>query len=105
MKMYILIRDSVPDAMAPVIAAHASLACYKKFEQDENMQRWIKTVFKKVVCKVNATEFDNAKREGKHLVLTESALNDAEVCLTFCPRESYGKQFKFFRMWHPDAKI
>ncbi len=102
MKMYILIRESVPSKMAPVIAAHASLACYKKFEEDENMQNWINSIFKKVVCKVNDKEFENAKKEGQHLILTESALNNEEVAIAFSPRAEYSKQFRFFRMWSPD---
>ncbi|MCE7992342.1 MAG: hypothetical protein HEP71_10190 [Roseivirga sp.] len=102
MKMYILIRDSVLPKFAPVIAAHASLACYKKFEQDEDMQHWINSVFKKVVCKVNDQEFENAKKEDKHLVLTESALDNQEVAIAFAPRAEYSKQFRFFRMWSPE---
>lgn len=99
--MYILIKDSVPDKFAPVIAAHASLACYKKFEGDQLMQEWISGIFRKVVCKVNEKEFENARKEDKHLVLTESALDNQEVCLVFCPRSEYPKAFKFFRMWKP----
>lgn len=102
MKMYILIKDSVPDKFAPVIAAHASLACYKKFEEDQDMQLWINSVFKKVVCKVNDKEFENAKKEDKHLVLTESALDNKEVAIAFSPRAEYSKQFRFFRMWTVD---
>lgn len=102
MKMYILIRESVPAKFAPVIAAHAALACYKKFEQDEDMQTWVNSVFKKVVCKVNDKEFENAKKEERHLVLTESALNNEEVAIAFSPRVEYSKQFRFFRMWSPE---
>lgn len=101
MKMYILIKDSVPDKMAPVIAAHASLAAYKHFEEDADMQAWINSVFRKVVCRVNDKEFENGRKEEKHIALTESALDNAEVCLAFCPREEYSKQFRFFRMWGP----
>ena len=38
MKMYILVKQGVPDKLVPVITAHASLACFRKFEQNENMQ-------------------------------------------------------------------
>lgn len=31
MKMYIILKDDIPDILVPVITAHASLACYKKF--------------------------------------------------------------------------
>lgn len=101
MKMYILIKDQVPDKFAPVIAAHASLACYKKYEDDADMQTWINSVFRKVVCKVNEKEFAKAKTVEKHVSLTESALDNAEVCLAFCPREEYPKAFRFYRMWTP----
>ena len=101
MKMYILIKDEVPDKMAPVIAAHASLATYKRFEQDEKMQRWIGSVFKKVVCRVSSGEFEKARQLDQHVVLTESALDHKEVCLGFCPREEYPKAFRFYKMWSP----
>lgn len=99
--MYILIKRDVPDKFVPVIAAHASLACFRKFEQNPNMQTWINGIFKKVVCAVNETEFENAKHEADHVVLTESALDNKEVCIAFCPREEYSKMFKFLKMWTP----
>lgn len=101
MKMYILMKREVPDKMVPVITAHASLACFRKFEQTENMQAWINGIFNKVVCVVNETEFANAKNEQDHIVLTESALDNQEVCIAFSPREEYSKMFKFFPMWKP----
>jgi peptidyl-tRNA hydrolase len=104
MKMYILIKENVPNKFAPVITAHASLTCYKKFEKEEEMEIWINSVFKKVVCKVNEVEFENSKSEAKNLILTESALNNEEVCIVFCPRNEYSKQFKFFRMWTPSVE-
>jgi len=101
MKMYILVKREVPDKMVPVIAAHASLACFRKFEHTANMQTWINGIFKKVVCVVSEKEFENAKKEADHLVLTESALDNQEVCIVFSPREEYAKMFKFFTMWTP----
>ncbi len=102
--MYILIKENIPNKMAPVIAAHSSLACYKSFEEDIDMKDWINGIFKKVVCKVNNKEFENAKLEDKHIVLTESALDNEEVALAFCPRQEYSKQFKFFKMWQPNKE-
>ena len=32
MKMYIVVKDNIPDKLNPDITAHASLACYKKKE-------------------------------------------------------------------------
>ncbi len=101
MKMYIVVKDTVPDKLVPVITAHASLACYKKFETNTDMQQWINSIFKKVVCVVNDAEFNRLKDEDNVLLLTESALDNAEVCLAFCPRENYPKKFKFLKMWTP----
>ncbi len=97
--MYILIKDDVPDKFAPLIAAHAALACYKKYETETDMQTWINGIFKKVVCRVNAKEFERAKTEDRQVLLTESALENAEVALAFCPRGTYSKAFRFYKMW------
>ena len=35
--MYILVKNDSPDKLVPVITAHASLACYVKFQENENM--------------------------------------------------------------------
>lgn len=101
MKMYIIVKDTVPDKLVPVITAHASLACYKKFEHNEDMIKWINETFKKVVCIANEIEFDKFKSEVDFVVLTESSLESKEVSLAFCPREEYPKKFKFLKMWTP----
>ena len=99
--MYIIVKDNIPDKLVPVITAHASLACYKKFEENEDMIKWITGVFKKVVCVVSEAEFDKFKNETDFVVLTESSLDNKEVSLAFCPREEYPKKFKFLKMWTP----
>lgn len=101
MKMYIVIKNDVPDKLVPVISAHASLACYKKFEENEDMKTWINGIFRKVVCLANETEFNLLKEEERAVLLTESSLENQEVCLAFCPREEYPKRFKFLKMWTP----
>ncbi len=99
MKMYILIREHIPIGNALVAAAHASLACYLKFQENENMQIWVNGQFYKVVCKVDDKEFNKVKKEVDNVVLTESTLNNEEVAIAFCPREEYPKYFKFFRLY------
>ena len=103
MKMYIIVKDDVPDKLVPVITAHASLACYKKFQENDIMIKWINGIFKKVVCLANEIEFDKLKNETDFVLLTESALDNKEVCLVFCPREEYSKKFKFLKMWTPQS--
>jgi len=99
MKMYILIRESVPLGKAVVAAAHASLACYLKFQTHPDVSAWLSGPFFKTVCKVNDVEFEQAKQTEDHVVLTESSLDNQEVALAFRPREEYPKQFKFLRLF------
>jgi len=101
MKMYIIVKNDIPDKLVPVVTAHASLACFRKFENDERMTNWINGVFKKVVCVVNELDFNRLKTESDSVLLTESSLENKEVCLAFCPREEYPKGFKFLKMWTP----
>lgn len=99
--MYILVLDDVPAEFVPVISAHASLACYLKYEDDHLMQKWLKSFYKKVVCTVNKKEFETAKTFENSIVLTESALDDREVAIVFCPRNEWPKPFRFYKLWKP----
>lgn len=86
LKMYTLVLDDVPFEKAINSVGHATLACYKAFEKDEWMQRWLTESFKKVTCKVNAKEFEAAKKCEKVIVITESSLGGRDVAISFCPR-------------------
>ena len=99
MKMYILIKDDVPEGFAILAAAHASLATYLKFKEDPDMQTWVSGTFYKVVCKVNDKEFQKAKTFEDHVVLTESALDHSEVAIAFKPREEWPKPFRFYKLY------
>jgi hypothetical protein len=99
MKMYILIKDSVPLGYAMVAAAHASLAAYLKFCNSEEVKRWLAGPFRKAVCRVSAEDFEKAKAIEDHVVLTESALDGQEVAIAFRPREEWPKNFKYFSLY------
>ncbi|MEL6557170.1 MAG: peptidyl-tRNA hydrolase [Bacteroidota bacterium] len=99
MKMYILIKDDVPDGFAILAAAHASLAAYLKFSDTEEVKEWLSGSFYKVVCRVNSKEFEKAKTFDDQVVLTESALDHREVAIVFKPREEWPKPFKFYKLW------
>ncbi len=73
MKMYIIVKQGIPDKLVPVITAHASLACYKKYESNDDMIKWINGIFKKVVCIATEIEFDKLKNEQNSILLTESS--------------------------------
>lgn len=55
--------------------------------------------FTKVVCIANDSEFEKLKEIDKNVILTESRLDNTEVCIAFCSREEYPKMFKFLPMW------
>lgn len=99
MKMYILIKESVPLGFAVLAAAHASLACYLKFKDTPEVAEWLSGPFYKAVCKVNDAEFEKAKECADHVVITESALQGMEIAIAFKPREEYPKAFKYFRLF------
>jgi peptidyl-tRNA hydrolase len=98
-KMYILIKDSTPFGFAPLAAAHGSLSCYLRFEQDPEMREWRRTSFRKVVCRVSEAEFERAKQFEDNVIVTESSLCGMELALVFKPRSEYPKDFKFYRLW------
>jgi peptidyl-tRNA hydrolase len=99
MKMYILIKDSIPEGFAMLAAAHASLAAYLKFQHTTEVTTWLTGPFYKVVCKVNDKEFETAKTFSDHVVLTESALDHQEVAIAFKPRDEWPKPFRFYKLY------
>ena len=98
MKMYILIRESVPPGLAIVAAAHGALAAYLKFKDSPEVARWLAGPFRKVACKVSDEEFERAKKFSDHVVLTESALDNQEVAVAFKPRAEWPEEFKSLRL-------
>lgn len=97
--MYILIRDDIPLGLAMVAVAHASLAGYLAYRDTPEVHEWLSGPFFKVVCKVNAKEFANARQVADHFVLTESALDNQEVAVVFKPRKEWPKMFKFLKLY------
>jgi hypothetical protein len=97
--MYILVQESVPAGFAILAAAHASLACYLRFRDAPEVAEWLAGPFYKVVCRVTDSEFEAAKGFEDHVVLTESALDGAEVAIAFRPRQEWPKAFKFYRLY------
>lgn len=99
MKMYILVRESVPIGHAVLATAHASLAAYPKFRESPEVDAWLAGPFYKVVRKVNDQEFERSKQFEDHLILTESELGGQEVAIAFKPRGDWPKAFKFFKLY------
>ena len=73
-RMYILIGPNCPDDIAPLMAAHAALACYREFHYVLEMQDWVENSFRKCVCRVNAKEWERARHTLDHVMLDEPSL-------------------------------
>ncbi len=99
MRMYILIRDDVPEGFAMLAAAHASLACYLKFEDHPDVAEWLAGPFYKVVCRVGDGEWNKALEASDFVVLTESALDGREVAVAFRPRAEWPKAFRYLKLY------
>ena len=99
LRMYILIRESVPARFAVLAAAHASLAAYLQFRDTPEVAEWLAGPFYKTVCRVTDEEFARAKETPDHVVITESALDGQEVALAFKPRAEYPKAFRFLKLF------
>ena len=99
LRMYILIRESVPIGFAVLAAAHASLAAYLKFADTPEVAEWLAGPFYKTVCRVTDEHFAQAKETADHVVVTESALGGQEVAIAFRPRTEYPKLFRYFKLF------
>lgn len=100
MKMYILILDDVPTGHAINSAAHASLACYLRFQDSHTMDEWLEKSFKKVTCRVTKDQLDEACRLSyDHVILTESNLDGRIVAAAFPPRTEWHPFFKTLQLW------
>ena len=99
MKMYILVKRSIPLGFAVNSVGHASLACYLKFKNDFDTRYWVKHSFAKVTCEVSDEEFEAAKEVMDHVVITESALDGEELSIAFKPREEWPEQFENYELF------
>ena len=119
-KMYILILDTVDLGHAILASAHASLSGYLTFvDYDHRLRKvchgesvwdietvteeWATQSFRKVVCKVNKTEFEKAKTYGENMkdyrIMVESGLDNQEVAIVFKPREEWQLFFKSLKLY------
>ncbi len=99
MKMYILVRESVPQGFAMLGAAQASLAACLEFKDTPEVAAWLAGPFRKVICRVSDEGFERAKEHPDHVVLTESALQGQEVAIAFRPREEWATPFRFCTLY------
>lgn len=104
LKMYILVKDSVPIGLGVNAVGHAALATYLHYSDSEDMKEWLETSFKKVTCKVTDEQFKKAKTYEDGVIITENALIDdngkeTEVALGFKPRNEWPEFFKSLKLY------
>lgn len=97
MKMYFLIRETVPLGFATFAAI--------KLKSRPEVVAWLtdKSV-EKVICGVSDSEFDFAKAiSGAIVVFDDVWKGGMEVAIAFPPQESWPAAFESFRRYWPDA--
>ena len=99
MKMYVLVKDSVPLGNVMAAVAHAPLSCYLKYQYHADMEDWVNNSFKKVVCKVDDEQFEAAKAYPRHQLITESSMNGAEIAIAFVPRKEWPEFFQKLKLY------
>lgn len=88
MRMYFLVNAEVPKGFAINSVAHGSMMAHSQWKGMVKFDNWFTNSFKKVTCKASSQEeFDNAKKLGTHLIVTESALGGKETVLVFYPTD------------------
>jgi hypothetical protein len=101
MKMYICIKEGTPSGMAMNAAAHASLMCHLRYEEEPLYIEWLKKSFKKVTCSVTPAEFAMLATVSDGLVVTESRLDNAELAIVLCPRyaQDWPEFVNLLKLW------
>ena len=101
LKLYILIKNTCPDNVAPLIAAHATMGVYNKFKDRDLMKAWATSKsFAKVVCKVTPEQFDQAKAYGEFNTITENRHQHlGEIGMAFDIQKDYPKFLKYLQLW------
>jgi len=112
-KIYILVREKMIQdhfGLAIVSVAHAAAAAILEWQGNlqfapyDTIDHWQITSFKKVVCQVTEEQFRQAMKDfgpcgESYLLMTESSIDNGNMCLVFRPREEWPKFFKYLKMW------
>ena len=104
-KMYIVIRDTVPDQFVPVICAHSSLICFLKHKEDKRMEEWLDNSFRKCVVSAGVDEWNEVVQCKDYCIVHESALGDGIVALVFVPRDDFEPILRKLPLWKPQGQV
>lgn len=110
-KMYIAIRDEVPDYMVPTLVAHSVINAHLYFTDDWRDRNdyyqylyWLEESYKKVTIRVNDKEYRKIKDSLLCWEGHENTVYNAEgSCLVILPvnTDSIPNVLKFAKLWKP----
>lgn len=109
MKLYIAVKDEVPDHMVPVLVAHTIMNADHFFSENETLKElylcWKKNSFKKCVVRLNEKEWMKFTSTDKHIYYgyESTVLNAENSCGVFLSinREELPNVLKFAKLWSP----
>lgn len=104
MKLYIAVRDQVPDFMTPTLVAHTMLGAHLVLADNPAYQDWLKNSFKKCVVRVNDKEFLKISEiPGTYLGHENKTLGGIKSCAIPipCANEDLPNVLKFAKLWGP----
>ena len=109
-KLYICVREDVPDFITPTLVAHAVLRHHLQWYEygDVQYKNWLEDSFKKCVVRVNLKEFEKIRKlhETHQMHITESwenkTLNGEVTCVTVVAEDGkIPNVLKFAKLWNP----
>ena len=103
LKLYMLIvlKAGIDPSYAPVGSAHAALAGYLEWEDDDLTYEWAQRVFHKHIKMATPEQFEKAKSEkyGDKIVITESSLGGEEIAIVYRVKEEYAGFLNSLPKW------
>jgi hypothetical protein len=105
-RLYIAVRDDVPDFIVPTLVAHAMLGAHLEFYNNvQAYDDWLFSSFKKCVLRVNIKEFNKiADISGTYLGHENKTLGGIKTCAIPIPvpNEHLPNVLKFAKLWSPE---
>lgn len=103
-RLYIAIRDEVPDYIVPTLVAHTILNADEEFGFDPLWEGWRSQSFKKCVVRVNQKEWDKIVSLPRvYQGYEKHTLNGEMSCAIVlpCENEHLPSVLKFAKLWKP----
>lgn len=105
MKLYIAVRDIVPDNMVPVLVAHSMLSAHEFFSGDPVYDSWYELSYKKCVVSVNEKEWEKIKTlDCPKFYGHENTVDEGrKTCVIVQPvsDDNIPNVLKFAKLWKP----